>query len=137
MVVIFTKDNNTIEIKYEMLNKPLRMRATNAVRRWELLQLEDQTEQMFDTLVTDLQTLLNLDLSPNRVVKLAEDYYDQHDAMSVKMALSHTNKKLHELSLSQFIALQTRLRAQIILMDFEILTKSTIKMEITIYVDSC
>ena len=136
MVVIFTKNDNTVEIKYAMIDRPLRMRASNAVRRWELLQLEDQTQDMYETLIDELQSILLLDLSPAGVEKLAEDYYDTHNSTQVGMALHKDNKKMAELSIYQFVELHTRLTLHCIVMEFEILTKTTIKLGITLYVNT-
>lgn len=136
MVVIFTKNDNTIEVDYEMIDRPVRMRASNAVRRWELLQLEEQTQDMYDDLVEELKTELLLDLSPSGVEKLAEDYYDQQNGSQVGMALHKSNKKMKRLSLHQFVEVHTRLSVHCIVLEFEILTKTTIKLGITIYVNA-
>ena len=136
MFVIFTKNDNTFEIKYAMINRPLRMRASNAVRRWELLQLEDRTQDMYDGLVEELRSVLSLDYSPAGVEKLAEDYYDQHNSTQVGMALHKDNKKMKDLSIYQFVELHTRLTLHCMVLEFEILTKSTIKLGITIYVNT-
>ena len=137
MVVIFTKNNNTIEIKYDMIERPVRMRASNAVRRWELLHLEDQTQDMYEDLVQELQEVLELDLSPNGVEKLSVDYASlDPESCQVGMALHKDHKKMKELSLYHFIEINTRLTLQCLVLELDILTKSTIKMGITLYVNT-
>ena len=137
MVVIFTKNANTFEVKYDMIEKPIRMRASNAVRRWELLHLEDQTQDMYDTLVHELQDVLELDLSPKGVEKLSATYASlDPDSCQVGMVLHKDHKKMKEISLYHFIDINTRLTLQCILLELDILTKSTIKMGITLYVNT-
>ena len=137
MVVIFSKNNNTFEVKYDMIEKPVRMRASNAVRRWELLQLEDQTQDMYEELIQELQDVLDLDLSPVGVEKLSATYASlDPESCQVGMVLHKDHKKMKELSLYHFININTRLELQCILLELDILTKSTIKMEITLYINT-
>ena len=137
MVVIFNKNNNTFEVKYDMINKPIRMRASNAVRRWELLHLEDQTQDMYEELIQELQDVLELDLSPKGVDKLSANYSSTDpESCQVGMVLHKDHKKMKELSLYQFININTRLTLQCILLELDILTKSTIKMGVTLYVNT-
>ena len=134
MVVIFSKASNTFEVKYEMI-QPTRMRASNFVRRWELLQLEEETEHLFQEMVSELQSLLKLDLSPNGVTQLAAEYYDERDATSVSLAFHHTHEKFKQLSLSKHMRQQrSKLLPHTISMEFDILDRNSIKISISIYV---
>ena len=135
MVVIFTKDSNTIEVKFEMFERPARIRASNFVRRWELLQLEEQTEHLFKELLAELQFLLKLELTPNGVTQLAAEYYDEKDATSVAMVFHHSNEKFKQLSLFKFLKQHSeRLFPHTISLEFDILDRNSIKLSISIYV---
>ena len=134
MVVIFEKHGNTFEVKYEMIEKPCRMRASNFVRRWELLQLEENTEHLFSDWVDELEQVLKLDLSPNGVAKMAAEYYSEPHGSQVALGLHHTGDKLKYLDISKHLRLQTKMKAHTVLLELDILNKNAIKLTVTIYV---
>ena len=130
----FDKGNNKIEIHYEMIDRPVRQRATNFVRRWELLQLEDQTEHLFQNLVDELQSMVKFNLSPDGVARLAADYYDDQNGTSVSMGLHSDHHKFANLSLAVFLKQNTSFYLHSILMEFEVIAVNAIKLKISLYV---
>lgn len=108
--MIYMKGSNLIEAQFEMVDKPPRMRAENAVRRWELLQLEDETEHMFQTMVEELVEVTGMKLTPEGVQELANEYgLDKNDTTHVEIALHHKyGDKLKKLTLYNYIESNTR-----------------------------
>ena len=136
MAYVFTVGKHLFELTYEMIDRPVRMRATNAVRRWELLQLQETTEHLFESTVEELRTLLKLEISPEGVAKMAQEYYGEPSGTSVAMGLHHSNPKLHTLSLTKCIRLHSRFHMHSILMEFDIIATDAIKVKMTFYVSN-
>ena len=134
MVVYFDQRPHVIEVKYEMIDRPTRMRASNAVRRYELLQLEEATEHQFQTLVSELQQMLELDMSPAGVKKLAKKYYNDDEGKQVAMGLHHTGDKLKDLTLIKHLRLHSLVVVNSILLEFEIKSSTAVKLTISIYI---
>ena len=135
MVVIFSRGNNQIEVNYEMLDRPPRMRASNSVRRWELLQLEDQTEHLFAALAEEIIEAMDLKLNPEEIRTLAKKYYDKDDATEVGFALHHEyGDKCNNLSVSKYCRLHTRFMINHVSLAFTVLTENSIKFRISPYV---
>ena len=135
MVVIFTRDNNQIEVHYEMTDRPHRMRATNAVRRWELLQLEEDTQHLFGTLTDEIVEAMSLKLTPAEIRTLAKKFYNEDDATEVGFALHHEyGDKCNNLALSKHLRLHTRFLVNHISLTFTVLTENSIKLHIQPYV---
>ena len=135
MVVIFIKDKNTIEVQFEMIDRPARIRASNAVRRWELLALEEKTEHLLPELIDELQSTLKLNLTPDGVAELAEKYFDEdNDTNTVGVALHRSNPKFQHLSLTKFVRTETDLRLHVLSLNFDIIDASSIKFRVVIFV---
>ena len=138
MVVIFPRENNQIEVSFEMLDQPPRMRASNSVRRWELLQLEDETEHLFAATAEEIVDAMSLKLTPAEIQTLAKKYYGEENATEVGFALHQEyGDKCNNLSLSKHLRLHTRFTINHVSLTFTVLTETSIKVQIQPYVTRC
>ena len=124
-----------LEVRFEMIKRPSRMRAENAVRQCELLQLEEDTQHLLLELGSELKEILHLDLSPSEVPRMAEKYYGEKDATEVGFALHHAHTdKIDKLTLCKYINQNTRFFLHSISMKISILTEDSVKFEITPFI---
>ena len=134
MVVQLSRDNNLVVIDYRMMDAPPRMRASNSVRRYELLQLEDQTQHMFEEFVTEIIEACQIKLTPEGFEELRMKFKDMDDPSKVSFAL-HTDHgdKCKNLSLSKHIWFTTKFKLHHISCHFTALAENSIKFEIKPY----
>ena len=136
MVVIFSVGRNSFEIQYERIGQPVRMRASNSVRRWELLQLEENTEHLFHDLAMELKDTFHVDFSPQGVKEMSDKLYDEPNGQKVEVGLHHSHHKLRNLSLAKFLLENSHLALHSILLELDIVTFNSIKVSVTLYVSS-
>ena len=118
-----------------MVDKPPRMRASNSVRRWELLQLEDETEHLFAALAEEIVDAMDLKLTPEEIRVLAKKYYGKENATEVGFALHHKyGDKCNNLALSKHLRLHSRFVVSHVSLAFTVLTETAIKLRISPYV---
>ena len=111
------------------------MRASNAVRRWELLQLEEDTEHLLPQLGQELIDLLELELTPEEITRLGKKYYDEDEAQTVGFALHHGHTdKIRKLTLNTHLRENSRFFLHCISMQLSVLTKNSVKFEITPFI---
>ena len=142
MVVIYMRGSNLIEAQFEMIDKPPRMRADNAVRRWELLQLEDETEHMFKNMVEELVEVTGMKLTPEGVKEMAREYgLDKNDTTNVEIALHHKyGDKLKNLTLYKYLESNTRFLLSHLSAELTVLTenmpnaKDSVRLRVQMYV---
>ena len=133
-MVIFTLGNNTFEVKYDRIGQPVRMRASNWVRRWELTQLEERTEHLFEELVRELRQVFHIQFSPDGVRDMADRLYDEPNGQKVETGLHHSHHKLRNLSLCKFLQDTSHLAIHSILLELDIVTFNSVKVVVTIFV---
>ena len=135
-MVIFTLGSNTFEVKYERIGQSTRMRASNSVRRWELMQLEENTEHLLRTFVRELRQVFNVNFSPDGVRDLSDRLYDEPNGQKVEVGLHHSHHKLRSLSLCKYLQDTSHLAMHSILLELDIITFNTVKVIVTVYVSN-
>jgi len=135
MVVQLSRDNNLVVIDYRMMDAPPRMRASNSVRRYELLQLEEETQHLYEELVDEIVETCQLTLTPEGIKELKTKFEDLDDTSKATFVL-HTDhgNKCKGLSLSKYIWLSTKFKVHHISCHFTVLTETSIKFEIKPYI---
>ena len=134
MVTVFTVGKNSFEVKYERIDRPTRIRASNAVRHWEILQLEENTHHLFEDFIHELGEIFHLKFSPDGVKEMSESLYDEPNGQKVQVGLHHTHHKLRNLTLSQTLLRTSHLMVHSLLVELDIVSFDAVKVVVSIYV---